>query len=360
MTQILATVVAFGALVVVAAAVPLLFRARRLLTSLRRERDVAVREAARLAAEHEALVEEIQHLVGIRLPAYQQAYREVLDRIAEAVIAERNRVDGAAQAVTRDVTTVALSLSHQLRIKIDDMRHRYDDPNLPDLAQDLLGLDRLNERNLHHIQGTWVLCGAWPGLLHADSHLGDVVAGAQHRIRDYRRVRVTNQLEAPVAVVARAVEPIAITVAELLANAVHHTHDTSGIYVSLHQVESGACIVIDDAGLGMQADEAEFAERLLSGQQPILLSELGDPPRTGFAKISRLARQYEFSVSIDKPSPYGGVRAVVSIPENLLTLLDEHTHPMSAMAPLLRLGSPTRTAALPTADADDTGESFPR
>ncbi|WP_328665516.1 hypothetical protein OG905_00890 [Streptomyces sp. NBC_00322] len=305
MTQTMATVVA---LVAVAAAVPLLFRARRLVTRLRRERDAAVREAARLAAEHEALTEEHQHLVGTRLPAlatqYQQAHREVLHRLAEAVIAERNRVDEAAQAVTRGVTTVILSLSHQLRIKIDEMRHRYDDPNLPDLAQDLLGLEHLNEQNLHHIQGTQVLCGAWPGLLHADSHLEDVVVGAQHRIRDYRRVRVTSQLEAPVAVVARAVEPIAITVAELLANAVHHTHGTPGVDVGFHQAESGARIVIEDAGVGMHADEVEFADRLLSAQQPILLSELGDPPHTGFAKISRLARQYEFSVSIDKPSPH--------------------------------------------------------
>jgi hypothetical protein len=307
MTQILATVVA---LVAAAAAVPLLFRARRLVTRLRRERDVAVREAERLAAEREALVEENQHLVGTRLPTlvtqYQQAHREVLERLAEAVIAERNRVDGAAQAVTRGVTTVILSLSHQLRIKIDEMRHRYDDPNLPNLAQDLLGLDHLNEQNLHQIQGAGALCGGWPGLLHADSHLGDVVVGARYRIRDYRRVRVMSLLEAPVAVVARAVEPIAITVAELLANAVHHTHGTSSIDISLHQAESGACIIIDDAEVGMYADEVQFADRLLSAQQPILLSELGDPPRTGFAKISRLARQYDFSVSIDRPSPTAG------------------------------------------------------
>ncbi|WP_405895185.1 sensor histidine kinase (plasmid) [Streptomyces sp. NBC_01527] len=289
-----------------------------------------------------------------------QAHRDVLDHLAHAVTAERHRVDEAAQTVMRGATTVIQALSHQMRSKIDEMQHRYDDPGL---AQHLLGLDHLNEQNLRHIQGTGVLCGAWPGLTHADSHLGDIVAGAQSRIRGYHRVQVTSQMEAPVAVVARAVEPIAITVAELLANALHHTHGTLAIDVSLHQAESGACVVIDDAGVGMHSDETEFASRLLSGQRTILLTELGDPPRTGFAKISRLMRQYGFSVSIDKSSPYGGVRAVVFIPGNLLTLLDEHTHPMSAMAPLPRPTSPTRTGTLPTGDAGGTGgtgEGLPR
>ncbi|MCM2413314.1 sensor histidine kinase [Streptomyces sp. RKAG290] len=332
------------------------------------ERDTAVGEAAQLAAGQQALVEETRHLVGTRLPALtmhlahrhvpvpgllhsaftgtgtDQAHREVLDHLSRTVTAERHRVDEAAQTVVRGATTVIQALSHQMRSKIDEMQHRYDDPGL---AQDLLGLDHLNEQNLRHIQGTGVLCGAWPGLTHADSHLGDIVAGAQSRIRGYHRVQVTSQMDIPVAVVARAVEPIAITVAELLANSIHHTHGTLAIDVSLHQVESGACIVIDDAGVGMHADETEFATRLLSGQRSILLTELGDPPRTGFAKISRLMHQYGFSVSMDKPSPYGGVRAVVFIPGNLLTLLDEETHPMSAMAPLPRPAAPPRTTTLP-------------
>lgn len=394
MTQILVVLLASAAAGAALAAAPLLLRARRLTAALHaerdaanhardtalrardaaarerdavaRERDTAVGESAQLAAVQQALADEAQHLVSTRLPALtmhlahrhvpvpgllhaafagtgtDQAHRAVLDHLAQSVTAERHRVDEAAQTVLRGATTVIQALSHQMRNKIDEMQHRYDDPGM---AQDLLGLDHLNEQNLRHIQGTGVLCGAWPGLTHSDSHLGDIVAGAQSRIRGYHRVQVTSQMDIPVAVVARAVEPIAITVAELLANSLHHTHGTLAIDVSLHQVESGACIVIDDAGVGMHADETEFATRLLSGQRSILLTELGDPPRTGFAKISRLMHQYGFNVSMDKPSPYGGVRAVVFIPGNLLTLLDEDTHPMSAMAPLPRQAPPERTAA---------------
>ncbi|MER5464638.1 sensor histidine kinase [Streptomyces sp. NPDC002668] len=314
-------------------------------------------ETARIGARHEALHGETRHLVFTRLPALvahlssrhvpvpelahlafagtevEQTHRAALEQVAQAVAAERDRVDEAAQAVMRGATTVTQAQSYQLQSKIDTMQHRYNDP---DIARDLLELDQLNEQNLRRIQATGVLCGAWPGLTRSDSHLGDVVIGAQSRVRGYHRIQVTSQLDAPVAVVARAVEPIAITVAELLANAVHHSHGTLSVDVSLHQAESGACIVIDDVGVGMHQDEVEFATRLLSGQHAVLLTELGDPPRAGFATIGRLVRQFGFAVSIDKPAPYGGVRAVVFIPGHLLTLLDDQTQPMSAMAPLPR------------------------
>ncbi|MBB1252514.1 sensor histidine kinase [Streptomyces sp. OF3] len=318
------------------------------------ERDAAVRRSAELDAAGAELLAETRHLVEERMPrlvthlAHQHVavpglkhpalagqevdrlHRAALERLSAAVVAERDRVDQAAQAVMRGATTVIQAQSYRLQSRIERMQHRYDNA---DLAADLLELDLLNEQNLRRVQAAGVLCGATPGLTRSDSHLGDVVVGAQSRVPGYHRVQVTSQLDMPVAVVARAVEPIAVTVSELLANAVHHSHGTLSVDVSLHQAESGACVVIDDAGVGMHRDEIEFATRMLSGQHPLLLSELGDPPRSGFATIGRLVRQHGFSVSVDKPAPYGGVRAVVFIPGHLLTVLDQETRPMSAMAP---------------------------
>ncbi|MFF2519283.1 sensor histidine kinase [Streptomyces sp. NPDC058086] len=367
---VVSTVIVIAGLV----AAPFLLRIRRLLTALRTERDAAVQEAARVNARHDELQEETRHLVSTRLPAMvahlshrhvpvpelahpalagtevEQAHAAALEQVNEAVAAERLRVDEAAQVVMRGATTVIQAQSYQMQSKIDAMQHRYEDP---EMARDLFELDQLNEQNLRRIQATGVLCGAWPGLTRSDSHLGDVVVGAQSRIRGYQRVQVTSRLTSPVAVVARAVEPIAITVAELLANAVHHSHGTLFVDVSIHHAESGACVVIDDAGVGMHQDEVEFAARLLSGGYSLLLTELGDPPRAGFATIGRLVRQYGFTVSIDKPAPYGGVRAVVFIPDHLLTLLDQQTQPMSAMAPVSRQTPPPSAVeeGAPTPDA---------
>lgn len=348
---------------------PLLVHSRRRMASLRRnedlagaERDALAQEKRAFAAHAQALAEESRHLATVRLPAMAdhlthrhlpvpgplhtgfeetevgQDHAAALQLLVRAVEAERLRVDEAAQATMRGATTVMQAMSYRLQSGIVEMQERYDDPRL---AEDLLALDQLNEQNLRRIQATGVLCGAWPGLSRADSHLGDIVVGAKSRVRGFQRIQVNSQLADPVGVVSRAVEPIAVTVTELLANAVHHTHGTLAVDVSLHQTSSGACVVIDDAGVGMHADEIEYATAMMSGRLPVRLTELGDPPRTGFAVIGRLIQQYGFAVSVDKPAPYGGVRAVVFIPGHLLTVMDEQEQPMSVSAPL----PPLRTTA---------------
>ncbi|MCQ9179273.1 ATP-binding protein [Streptomyces sp. IBSBF 2953] len=356
-SETLPVAVAAGTAAITLLGTPLYIRARGRFRRLRAERDAADQENARLkgwAAENEylmtarlpALVTHLTHphvpVPGLRDRALagssvDVAHRHVLDLVSAAVAAERERVDEAAQAVMRGATTVIQAKSLRLQTEIRELQYRFDDPLIAETA---MGLDQLNEQNLRRIQATGVLCGASPGLTRADSSLSDVLKGAQSRVRAYQRIVVSNHLILPLGVVARAVEPVAVTVAELMANAVHHTHGTLPVEASCHQVESGACVVIDDAGVGMNADEVAFATRLLSGTWPVMLTELGDPPRAGFATIGRLVKQYGFSVSVDKPSPYGGVRAVVFVPGHLLTVMDEKANPPSAMAPAPRRAVP--------------------
>ncbi|MCX5205496.1 sensor histidine kinase [Streptomyces sp. NBC_00237] len=308
-----------------------------------------------LTARLRAVEAEIQHLAGARLPDLSQALAHphvpvrglldnrfagtgtdlalsaVLEQTATAVTKERERVDAAAQSTLRGATTTIQALLYRLQTSLQDMQHRYDDPGV---AQDLLAADFLNEQALRRIQATGVVCGAWPGLTREDSYLAELVVGASSRLRGYERVQISNQLRDPVAVVARAVEPIAITVTELLANALHHSHHGLPVAVTLQQGNRGASVIIDDYGVGMHPDELRRAEELLSGDDELLFTQLGDPPRSGFAAAGRLVRQYGFGVHVE-PSPYGGVRAVVYVPgDPLLTVLDENVQPMSVMAPL--------------------------
>jgi len=120
-----------------------------------------------------------------------------------------------------------------------------------------------------------------------------------------------------------------------MANALEHSRDDLMVDVGLVQTGNGSvCITIDDAGKGMTAEALARGRSLISGeQQEVLLLELGDPPSMGFAAIGRLVADYGLHVSIDTSSPYGGVRAVVSVPENLLTSIDENVTPPSVMAP---------------------------
>ncbi|WP_206337350.1 ATP-binding protein [Streptomyces sp. Z26] len=298
---------------------------------------------------------ELRHLAGARLPdlatslshphmpvrgpadervtgtELDRALTEVLDQVADAVGKERLRIDAAAQSALRGTATTIQALLYQLQSLLQEMQERYDEPAL---AQDLLAADFLNEQALRRIQTSAVLCGAWPGLTRQDSHLTDIVLGAMSRLQGYERVQVTNQLRGPAGVVARAVEPVAVALTELIANALHHSRPDLPVTVTVQQGSTGASVIVDDAGVGMHEDEVQRAQRLMSGQEPVLLTELGDPVRSGFAAIGQLVRQYGFSVHVET-SPYGGVRAVLHVPgEPLLTMLDEDAYPRSPMAPL--------------------------
>ncbi|MEK8172656.1 ATP-binding protein [Streptomyces sp. M19] len=323
--EVLTVVLAVGTLAALVL-LPVLVRERRRTARARAERAALAEENVRLTARIEAMTAETRHLVTARISALathlghshvivpglaheelvgseiERDHDMVLDLFAKTVFAERQRVDEAAQATVRGTTKVLQAKGYQLQDLVNEMQHRYDDPRI---IRDTVALSRLNEQNLRRIQAMGVVCGATAGLTRADSHLGDIVVGAQSRIPGPERVKVTSRLTDPVGVVARAAEPVAIAVTELLANAVHHSHGTLDVDVSLHQTDTGAIIVIDDAGVGMHHDEVAYATRMMSGQQPVLLTELGDPPRTGFAAIGRLVRQFGFAVVVDKPAPYG-------------------------------------------------------
>jgi hypothetical protein len=173
-----------------------------------------------------------------------------------------------------------------------------------------------------------VLCGSWPGRQRAASSLSDVVRGAKSRVRDYKRIEIRTQVE--LAVTSRAVEPVVLAVAELLDNAARHSQPNTQVEVNLQPAHHGACVVIDDAGVGMDPREIELAGQLLSGQRSVDVTRLGDPPQFGFAVIGVLAARYGFSVSVDTRSPYGGVRAVLFLPTDLLTQITPDVEPSAA------------------------------
>ncbi|MFD6335646.1 ATP-binding protein [Streptomyces niveus] len=375
MTPIAAALVAVGVLALSAVVlVVCLARSRRRGDSLRRELVSARELAERRELHHQRLMGETQYLAAVRIPALatrlahphvsvpglhhaefagtevEVTHTAVLDQLTTMISAERERVDEGAQAVMRSATTFIQAGSNQIREAIENMQNRYD---LPGLSPDLRAVDAINERNLRRIQGTGVLCGATAGLTRQISHLGDVIVAAQSRVPGYDRVRVSSELREPLAMVAHAVEPLAIIVTELLANALETSRADLDVHVVLRKAGAGANVIINDAGRGLDADAKPYVARMLSRKTPVLLTELGDPPRAGFATIGRVVEEHGFSVSVDDPSPYGGVHAVVLIPPRLLTLLNEEEHPMSASAPL-PLGALSQSA---DAEAQADGHS---
>ncbi|WP_406455901.1 ATP-binding protein [Streptomyces sp. NBC_00876] len=312
--------------------------------------ELSDRQAKAAEARTAALVDEIRQLARKRIPAAALALShpsaqvpglreaaevdgaaallltEAVQAARTAVTEERQRVDAAARAAMRGTSAKIQSLLNQSQQLLHELQHEYDDPRI-------LQLDFRNELALRRTQSTAVLCDAWPGLARQNSPLVEVVLGAQSRVAGYERIKVANHLrDERLALAARAAEPLAIALAELLANATAYSHPDTDVQVTVQQSGGrGAFLVVDDAGIGMDDDALDRARALLAGPSEVLLTELGDPPQTGFAVIGRLVVQYGFHCHIEA-SPFGGMRTILRVPAHLLTVL-EGDRDLSALVP---------------------------
>ncbi len=286
--------------------------------------------------------EEVRHLVATRLPSLAEPIyhppaqvpglgrehlagtkfghdlEQVLAMFSEAGDKALARADKSAQAALRTVMKTVQSLANEQQLAISTMQAEHDNP---EVLEGLLEIDHANAQLSRRAQAIAVLCGSWAGRQRSAATLTDVVRGATSRIRNYLRVQVHAQVDT--AVVSWAVEPVVLTVAELLDNAARYSAPTTVIEVNFQAAHHGMAIMVDDAGVGMDADARERAMQVLSaGRRSVDITALGDPPQVGFAVIGVLAARYGFSVSVDTTSPYGGARAVVFLPTKLLTHIE--------------------------------------
>ncbi|MFC5218823.1 ATP-binding protein [Streptomyces coerulescens] len=354
-----------------------------------RERGITARQRRRNAELGDGLRardEELRHLVSARLPALEDTPHQqlpavglldtrladtefakcldgVVERFAGAVEHARSSADQSAKAALKASMRSIQALANEQQVSISEMQDRHDNPGV---LSDLLEIDHTNAQFGRRAQVIAVLCGSWPGRQRATSALVEVVRGATSRIRDYRRIRINGDVD--IAVRSRAVEPVVLAVAELLDNAARHSQPGTTVEVTVQTVHNGACVVIDDAGVGMDGQAAEHAAGLLARTHDLDIVRLGDPPRFGFAVIGALTERYGFSVSVDTLSPYGGVRAVVFLPATLLTHLDpadqapvppaEPPAPPSAAAPA-HPHPPAQTLSPGTTPTADPGAPAP-
>lgn len=292
---------------------------------------------------------EIEHLVTKRLPALVESVRGqgvaipaplrepatdptcarslemLLGAVEDAVRQTQDRAERSATHTLTGVLATVRGLAAEQHTAVSDMQHRHDDS---DVLADLYTIDHTSSQLSRRLRALAVLGGAWIGQHRSATALHELIRGAQSQIRDYQRVDVTPHNRTPeepsvddLGVVSRAVEPLVLIVAELLDNAARYSPPYSQVAVGFKAAHNGVAITIDDAGVGMPAEERQRASRLFA--QPVTgLANLDDPPRVGFAVIGLLAARYDITVSVDAPPLYGGVRAVVFVPNEQLAHID--------------------------------------
>lgn len=254
-----------------------------------------------------------------------------------------------SEAETKDVLkswmrTLQVLADEQQRSISDLAQQKYG--NDPQMLADLMTIDHTNGQFGRRAQGIAALCGGWLGRRETTASVYDVARSAQGRIKHFDRVQIHTQVN--VSVTSTAVEPVAVVLAELLDNATNYSAPGTPVEINIQAVPTGICLIIDDAGLGMSQEEKDRAAALLSPETSVSITSLGNPPRVGFAVAGVLATRYGFKVSVDSVSPYGGVRAVILLPESLLT--NEAPEPAADAAAFADTGRPAtgpRSAPMP-------------
>ncbi|MEC4019566.1 ATP-binding protein [Streptomyces sp. H27-D2] len=249
-------------------------------------------------------------------PRFEAAHSAVLRSVIQAVQAEGDLRDSAQRAfvnIARRVQAIVHQQAQDMR-EMED-RHGAD----PAVFGDLLHLDHGTALIGRLADSIAVLGGSRPGRQWQKSiPLYNVLRGAMSRIIDYQRVELHSVAE--VGVVGPGVEPLIHALAELLDNATRYSPPQTRVHLTAIEVQSGVAVEIEDAGVGLTEEARVRAERVLAqaAESGLDLNDLGESPRLGLAVVSKLSHANAFQVSL-RPSAYGGVRAVLVVPQNLIT-----------------------------------------
>ncbi|WP_028646849.1 nitrate- and nitrite sensing domain-containing protein [Nocardiopsis sp. CNT312] len=237
--------------------------------------------------------------------------------------AQRAAVEEAVQQteLRHGVNRVFLNIAHrsqtlvhrQLRL-LDAMEREQEDPE--QLAQ-LFKLDHLATRSRRNAENLLILGGEAPGRTwHRPMPLIDVLRGAISESGDYTRVK--RERIARVNLHGPAVADVIHLVAELIDNAAMFSPPHTQVRISSEEVPHGATIEIEDRGLGMTGGELADANALLTDPPEFDVMRLNEKMRLGLFVVSHLAHRHDIKVHL-RSSPYGGVQAIVLLPQGLIT-----------------------------------------
>ncbi|WP_255459412.1 MULTISPECIES: nitrate- and nitrite sensing domain-containing protein [unclassified Nocardiopsis] len=261
--------------------------------------------------------------IGTALPSLTEEDDEIGDVARAFNTAQRAAVDEAVQQaeLRQGVNRVFLNIAHrsqtlvhrQLRL-LDQMEREQEDPE--QLAQ-LFKLDHLATRSRRNAENLLILGGEAPGRTwHRPMPLIDVLRGAISESGDYTRVK--RERIARVHLNGPAVADVIHLVAELVDNAAMFSPPHTHVRLSSEDVPNGVTIEIEDRGLGMTESEFEAANALLASPPKFDVMRLNEKMRLGLFVVSHLAHRHGIRVHL-RPSPYGGVQAIVLLPHELIS-----------------------------------------
>jgi hypothetical protein len=208
------------------------------------------------------------------------------------------------------------AIVHQQNKELREMEE--DHGRNPEVFDDLLRIDHGTALIGRLADSVSVLGGGRPGRQWPNPvALYSVLRGAMSRILEYRRIELHSICQ--VNIKGTSVEPLIHAAAELLDNATRYSPPSTKVHVTAVEVQSGVCIEIEDAGVTLNEEARGRIEGMLEkAKQGKDIQVLGENPRLGLSVVGRLCTTYDMDVSL-RASAYGGVRAVLIVPSDMMT-----------------------------------------
>ncbi|KIE23288.1 ATPase [Streptomyces sp. MUSC 125] len=293
--------------------------------------DALRRTAARGEAELHALVDALRQ--G-ETPPQRHSRRRLPDSADdfELLAADLARAhDGAVTAVVRaaqlssqagseqklevfvNLARRLQSLVHREISILDELENEFEDPGL---LKGLFHVDHLATRIRRHAENLAVLGGAvsrrqWSNPV----NMTEVLRSAIAEVEQYSRVKLAPPIDGELR--GHAVADVIHLLAELVENATVFSAPHTQVLLRANLVTSGLAVEVEDRGLGMPAAEQHRMNTLLTDPDQVNVASLLADGRIGLYVVSQLARRHGITVRL-QTNIYGGVQAVLVIPEALL------------------------------------------
>ncbi|MGW7051516.1 ATP-binding protein [Streptomyces sp. NPDC054887] len=334
-----------GALVVVALAAAVVAADRAAKTVL--DRCTALRRAgARSQADLRAVLEQLRRGEGPparRTPPPAAPGGDEFDRLEQEMgrahdaavtalvqAARLNDSAGADQMVEVFVNLARRlqSLVHREIQLLDELENDVEDP---ELLKGLFHVDHLATRIRRHAENLAVLGGAvsrrqWSNPV----TMTEVLRSSIAEVEQYSRVKLVPPIDGTLR--GHAVADVIHLLAELVENATVFSAPHTTVLLRAQHVTAGLAVEVEDRGLGMPLGEQNKMNALLHNPDNVNVGRLLQDGRIGLFVVSALARRHGITVRL-QPNIYGGVQAVLVLPQALLGDDDGNTPAAAAGTP---------------------------
>ncbi|MFG2847040.1 nitrate- and nitrite sensing domain-containing protein [Kitasatospora sp. NPDC048296] len=262
----------------------------------------------------------------------------------EAAVRQAEQHRGFERLLQRIARRTQLLIGRQLR-KLDELERKHEDP---EVLEGLFDLDHLTARLRRYEENLVIMAGGQPQRRwRKPVPLLDVLRSAQGEVQDYRRIMI--DVEGHPWLSERAVGPVAHVLAELMENATTFSKPPTPVEVRAAMVGRGLAVEIEDRGLGMDPEQYDAANELMSRPPRTDVLARADDIRLGFHVVARLAALTGLKIEF-RPSAFGGTRVVVLVPDELVIDGDAELLPETTPAEPIPLVRRSRRAVRSASD----------